>query len=141
MQVMLNKKLSTTLFFTQHTHLLIVILLFTFCISKVTVFKTLLTKATGSDTELYISQYQQTKTSIGNPHALSNITNELICEERYDDETKENHYGYSLDLLTIPARQTANTSSKEFVYFNSKCNYKTPLALYTLFCSWKDLIA
>jgi hypothetical protein len=74
----------------------------------------------------------------------SGSSDELICEEKTDDETKENHItrsSFSYDLWIHFIKPNETLSSKEFVYFNSNGNYKTSIPLYAFLCSWKDFLA
>lgn len=116
-----------------------IVVLLTFGIGKITVAKTLFKKTSKS----YAGQYAsyQGRTSIESSHQSSNTTDELVCEERCDDETKEDYIDkscYAFDLLLV--KPTVTISSKEFVYYNSYSIYKAPQALYNLFCSWKSFL-
>ena len=80
---------------------------------------------------------------IGFNENSSNISEEMICEERNDDETKESNLvkkSDSSDLFINAIKPTANLSSKEFAYYHSNIRHTTPVGLYILFCSSKTFL-
>jgi len=139
---MLNKKSSYTFFFTQLLCSVILCVLLVLGISKMAVVKT----AVNEDQKTFIELCSlQAKTFIGVSHESSALPEELIFEERTDDDDKldENNFENShTDLHVFKRTKLPLTlSSKENAYFVCHSENKITIELYNLYCSWKCFLA
>ena len=101
------------------------------------------TKKTSTAQNFNIQPKANSRFFIGLSGKSSNVSDELICEERNDDETKQNYItrsSYSSDLLINLTKPTVDLSSREFAYYTFNSGYNSHVNLYTLFCSWKSFL-
>jgi hypothetical protein len=131
-------------FYIYLRHLLIVILLLTVGINTTTGNSKQFLKHSSTLSHQY--NFSKKQTFIGVSHQSSSLPEELIFEERTDDDDDKLHENNFENSHTGPyvftrTKLPLTLSAKENAYFACYPESKITIELYTLNCSWKYFLA